>query len=114
MEDKYNNILVSIKKLSGVASFDDVFDADLLLFLNSNLLILSQLGIEEVSSLTIDSTTNWTDIMPDGDLLGIIKCWMYLRVRMQFDPPSGSLASSIEELIKEYEWRISSRKDYES
>lgn len=114
MGKEYDNILISIKKLSGVSSFENVFDADLLLFLNSNLLILSQLGITEASTVTITPTSSWTDILPEGDLLNIVKCWLYLRVRMQFDPPSSSVASSFEELIKEYEWRISSRTDYES
>lgn len=114
MEKEYDNILVSIKKLSGVSSFEDVFDPDLLMFLNSNMLILSQLGITEASDITITPATMWTDILPEGDLLNIVKCWMYLRVRMQFDPPTGSIASSFEELIKEYEWRINSRSDYES
>lgn len=109
-----NNILDSVKKCSGVSEWDSSFDQDLLLFINSNLLILSQLGIKEASAIAFTVDSEWTDLLDEGDLLNIIKCWMYLRVRMQFDPPTGSIAESFKELISEYEWRINSRADYES
>lgn len=114
MEDNMNNILASIKKLSGVSDWDDVFDSDLLLFINGNILALYQMGVSEAKNFVVTAETLWTELMVNCPLLNIIKAWLYLKVRMQFDPPSSSVADGYDLLISEYEWRINNAIDYKS
>lgn len=121
MEDRYmdesnidmNSILESIKKCSGVSNWDSAFDSDLILFINSNFLALGQMGIESAKSFSVtDESTLWTDLMKDGPLLNAIKSWLYLKTRLEFDPPTGSALDSYKAMINEYEWRICSEVDY--
>lgn len=102
-----DSILDSIKKLSGVTEWDNVFDSDLIMYINSCFLTLYQLGVESAGSFFIsDSSSKWTDLMSESVLLNAIKSWMYLKVRIQFDPPSGTTLDSFKEMADEYEWRI--------
>ena len=71
------------------------------------------MGIESAKSFSVtDESTLWTDLMKDGPLLNAIKSWLYLKTRLEFDPPTGSALDSYKAMINEYEWRICSEVDY--
>ena len=43
-----------------------------------------------------------------------VKTYIYLKVKIIFDPPTNSaVLQNYKELIKEYEWRLNSKEDYE-
>ena len=109
-----DSILESIKKCSGLPAWDDAFDSDLILFINSNLLNLKQIGVSIPDEFSVvDSDTLWSDMnLSNSMLLLTIKSWLYLKTRMEFDPPTGSAADSFKEMIKEHEWRINSEVDF--
>lgn len=102
-----DSILLSTKKTLGLIESYDVFDTDIILHINSIFAILTQLGIgpEEGFSITNDEDV-WSDFITDARL-NTIKSYVYLRVRLLFDPPTTSyLMTAIQEQIKELEWRI--------
>lgn len=102
-------ILGSVKGYLGIKDPDYVvFDADILMNINSALTRLYQLGVDSAKNLHIDRLDTWDDtFFDDIDLVEMIKQYVYLDVRRMFDPPSNSsVATSIDRQISELEWRI--------
>lgn len=111
--DILDSILESVKKCVGISDWDTSFDDDLIFFINSNFLALEELGLKEAKDFSVsNSDTLWTDLMQESSLLNCIKSWIFYKVRMQFDAPTGSLADSYNSMISECEWRINSYIDY--
>lgn len=103
------SILTSIKKLLGISEDYEYFDSDLIMHINSVFSILTQLGIGPSKGFGIqDSDAIWSDfISADSSNLEAVKSYMYLKVKMLFDPPLGSAVSeSMTKLISEFEWRL--------
>lgn len=109
------SILVSIKKLLGIAEDYNHFDADIIMHINTVFMILMQLGVGPTSGFSIlDDSAVWSDFLPTGQQLESVKTYMYLRVKMMFDPPqSGTVTQSTENLIKELEFRLNVEVDPE-
>ena len=75
---------------------------------------LSREILSAYMALPNSATEEWTDFDPSiesSNIFQMVKSYMYLKVRMQFDPPTGSVASAFQEQIKEYEWRLSVAPD---
>jgi len=108
------SILTSIKKLLGITEEYKHFDADIIMHINSVFMILMQLGIgpAEGFSITGDSEV-WSDFLSDATWLESVKSYVYLKVKLIFDPPqSGTVIGSIEKLIAEFEWRCQEEQDF--
>lgn len=103
-----DSILTSIKKLLGISEDVDNFDTDIIIHINSVLMILNQLGVGPAEGFSIsDKTAKWIDFIPNDSSIEAVKSYVYLKVRLMFDPPTSSAAiESINKLIAEYEWRI--------
>lgn len=103
-----DSILDSVKKTLGVDSDYDVFDADILTHINSTFLTLSQIGVGPVMGYMIeDSDPTWDDFLGKDSRLIAVKSYMYLKVRLLFDPPPTSFhITAIEKQISELEWRL--------
>jgi hypothetical protein len=101
------SILDSIKQLLGIDVNDNNFDKELIIHINGALMIINQLGVgPEFYSIT-DKNNVWEEFTQGRKDLEIIKSFVYLKVRLMFDPPQNSfLVDSIEKQISEYEWRI--------
>lgn len=103
------SILASIKKLLGIAPDYKQFDQDVVMHINAVLMILTHLGVgpEEGFEIGEDHTETWEDFIGDDIKINGVKTFVYLKVRLLFDPPlSSALIDSIERQAKEYEWRI--------
>ena len=103
------SILTSIKKMLGIVKEYEHFDMDLIMHINSVLSILTQLGVGPSEGFSIeDDKTEWTDfIANDLKKLGFVKTYVYLKVKLVFDPPlSSAVIESIKQAISELEWRI--------
>lgn len=99
------SILTSIKKLLGIGEEYTHFDGDLVLHINTALAVLSQIGVKVVT--VGGSDTVWIDILPEGPALGLVRSFVYLKVKLLFDPPlSSALIESTNRLLSELEWRI--------
>jgi len=102
------SILTSVKKMLGIAEDYEHFDDDIVMHINSVFLILYQLGVGPDTGFTISNKyANWSSFTDNEILLEAVKSYMYLKVRMLFDPPtSGSVMEAMKSLISEYEWRL--------
>lgn len=102
------SILDSTKKMLGLETDYTVFDLDVITHINTVFSVLTQLGIGPERGFSIeDSSTTWDEYLGGNKLLSTIKSYVYLRVRILFDPPSaGYVLTAIENQIKELEWRI--------
>lgn len=101
-----DSILNTIKKMLGIEVGFEGFDTDIIIHINTVLGILYQLGIERSFSITGANET-WSDYISDMSKLEMIKTYIYLKVRLIFDPPaSGSVIDVINRQISELEWRI--------
>lgn len=110
-----DSILISIKKLLIGNADDKSFDTDIIIHINTALATLNQLGVGEKSDFAIsDETDTWKGLFGDNlTLIGFIKNYVYLKVKLVFDPPTSSfVVESIKQSISEYEWRINAAVDY--
>ena len=102
------SILTSVKKMLGIPEDYDNFDADIIMHINSVFMILTQLGVGPAEGFTImDEDAIWSDFIQDKKTIESVKSYMYLKVRLLFDPPlSSAVFDSMNRLISELEWRL--------
>ena len=107
------SILDSTKKILGVAADYTEFDTDIIIHINSVFGTLNDLGIGPIDGFMIeDSEATWEDFLAGDNRFNPVKTYMYLRVRLLFDPPTNSfLVSSLQEQIKELEWRLNVKRE---
>lgn len=106
MED---SILTTIKKMLGISEADIAFDEDVLVNINSAFMVLHQLGVGPTTVFSIDDATAvWTDFLAtEMDMYSALKTYIYLKVRLVFDPPGTSFhLTAIENQLRELEWRL--------
>lgn len=110
-----DSILTTTKRTLGLAEDYVVFDPEIIMHINSVLGDLNQLGIgPELGFEITGPDEEWADFL--GDVpdttnpelrYNPVKSYMYLRVRMLWDPPSvGYVLTSWEKQIEKAEWRI--------
>ena len=102
------SILTSIKKLLGIAEDYEHFDSDIIIHINSVFMILNQLGVGTSEVFAIENKDAvWTDFISDTTKVEAVKSYIYLKVKLLFDPPLSSAAmESIKQMISELEWRL--------
>ena len=108
------SILTSVKKMLGIAEDYEHFDQDLIMHINSVFAILTQLGVGPVEGFSIkDKAAVWTDSIPANQQLEFVKSYVFLKVKILFDPPlSSAVIESMNRMISELEWRINVAADY--
>lgn len=107
------SILTGTKKILGLDESYTAFDPDIITHINSVFGTLNQLGVGIDTGFTIeDASAVWTDFIAEGPMLGLIRTYVYLKVRVLFDPPTLSyLIEATNNQIKELEWRISTMRE---
>lgn len=107
------SILLSIKKLLGLSSDYTQFDQDVIMHINTVFGILMQLGVGPSTGFSISGDTEvWSDYIEDMSKLEMVKTYIYMKVRLMFDPPqSSSTLQAMTEQIKELEWRLNVQVD---
>src|SRR4029077_16530262 len=108
------SILTGTKKILGLAEDYTAFDHDVITHINTAFSTLTQLGVGPAEGFMIeDDTAVWTDFIIDDDLqYNSVKTYVYLRVRMLFDPPGTSFViTALNEQIKELEWRLNIHRE---
>lgn len=108
-----DSILITIKKLLGLEPEYTDFDPDIIICINTTFSILTQLGVGPKEGFSIiDDSANWNDYIEDMARLEMVKSYIYMKVRLMFDPPqNGILTDSINNQIKELEWRLNVQVD---
>jgi hypothetical protein len=74
---------------------------------------LSQLGVGPEDGFYItDSEPTWDDFLAPENQLNMVKTYVFLKVRMMFDPPSTSyLIEAMNQQILEHEWRLNAFRE---
>lgn len=108
-----DSILLSIKKMLGLDQDYDVFDPELIIHINTVFGTLHQLGVGPEEQFRISGDNDiWLDFDTDGEQIDEVKSYIYLRVRLLFDPPSSSFVlNSFQDQLKELEWRLNVKTD---
>ena len=103
-----DSILTSTKKILGLEGDYAVFDPDIITHINSALATLTQLGVgPEAGFMIEDASATWETFLGSDPRLNPVKQYVFLRVRMVFDPPQSSYAvTAMKEQIQEHEWRL--------
>ena len=111
MADGIASILTSVKSALGIAESDTSFDADLVMHINSVLADLNDFGVGPNAGFAIaDKTAVWADFTGDLVLLNTTKSYLYLRVRLLFDPPeTGPANQAFQAQIDQMAWRLQTR-----
>lgn len=107
------SILISIKKLLGIAAENTDFDQDIILHINSVFMILRQLGLGPEDGYRIEADSNtWTEFVEDAAYLDAVKSYIYYKVKLLFDPPTnGTVMEATNRVINELEWRLNISSD---
>lgn len=105
------SILQSVKNVLGIPSEHEYFDQQILFHINTVMAVLNQLGVGPREGFMVeDETAIWYDLIggtPYEKRFLYVKSYVYLRVRLLFDPPTSSGAiDAMERQLKELEWRI--------
>lgn len=102
------SILNSIKKMLGLSKEYEAFDTDIIIHINSVFMILNQLGVGPKECYKIeDSNATWKDFLAEKVDLESVKTYIYLKVRLVFDPPlNASVIETMKQTINELEWRL--------
>ena len=110
-----DSILTSVKKLLGLTEEYTAFDADLIMHINSVLMILRQMGVGPQEGFGIsDATATWSEFCQNRVDIEAVKSYTALKVKVLFDPPqSSSTMEATKNLISELEWRLYAECDRE-
>ncbi len=103
-----NSILVDVKTQLGYTEEANPYDQDIIIDINTALSALRQIGVgPEEGFLVTDSTQTWGDLIKDKfELLVSAKSYVFLKVRLMFDPPSNAtIIKSMQDNLKEiFKW----------
>lgn len=108
-----DSILLTIKKLLGLDECYTPFDEDIRVHINSALMTLNQLGVgpKKPFVVTGDSET-WDQFLLSSEQFEAVKSFIYLSVKIVFDPPSTSyVLDAYKRQIDEYAWRLRVQKE---
>lgn len=108
-----DSILNSTKKILGLASNYTAFDLDIITHINGTFSILDQLGVGPEGGFAItDEDDTWDDFVVPANQLGLVRTYVFLKVRMLFDPPSTSyLIEAMNKQIAEHEYRLNTFRE---
>lgn len=107
------SILTTIKKVLGIDEAYTHFDQDIIMFINTAFLSLNQIGVGPANPFSItDNTKIWADFFGEREDLEAVKSYIFLKVKLMFDPPSNSFVlDSIDRQLTQIEWRLNHQVD---
>lgn len=103
------SILTSVKQMLGIAEEYEVFDAQIIMHINSVFMGLTQMGVGPAKGFRIeDDLATWSDFIPDDvEFYEGVKSYMGGKVRLLFDPPTNSaVRDALNANVAELEWRL--------
>ena len=105
------SILTSIKKLLGIEEDYTHFDQDVIIHINTAFATLHDLGVgPEDGFEIIDKEAVWNDFTNGDKKLNPVKSYVYMKVKLIFDPPlSSAVMEAMKQAISEAEWRLCDR-----
>lgn len=103
-------VLTTIKYLLNIEQNATHFDNEIIVHINAALSRLADMGIVE-SGTIIDNTTMWTSIIGTSTEIEAVKEFIYLDVKLVFDPPASSsvqqaFAARRDEMLHTLSWKV--------
>ena len=97
----------------GLSSEQKEFDVDIIVHINSVFSKLNELGVGTKETFSIqDEYALWDDFIQEDASFNDVKTYIYIKVRLIFDPPASSAAmKAMEETAKEIEWRLNCKAE---
>lgn len=109
------SILDSVKKALGLDPELTAFDLDIVMHINSVFTTLHQLGVGTPNFLIEDQTSKWEDFYDPSSNQNAIQSYLYMKVRLMFDPPPSAYGmQSLEKMCNELEWRLNVQVETEA
>jgi hypothetical protein len=107
------SILISTKKTLGIAEDYTAFDLDIITHINTAFSTLTQLGVGPAAGFAIeDESAVWADFISNDLQFNAVRSYVWLRVRLLFDPPMASyVLTAYERQIEELEWRLNVHRE---
>lgn len=107
------SILTSTKKILGLEATYTAYDLDIITHINSVFSTLNELGIGPVNGYMIgDAGDLWVDFLGATLKPSAVKTYVFLRVRLLFDPPATSFhTTALLEEVKQLEWRLNAQRE---
>lgn len=102
------SILKSVKRMLGISEEDHAFDDEIVIFINTALMVLNEVGVGKDGFLiSSKEEATWKEFIDDNaDLIGV-QTFVYLKVRIAFDPPQSSFVlDSMQKQADELLWRL--------
>lgn len=108
-----SSILNDVKHSLGLLPEETAFDLELVLHINTTLAILHQIGAGPVEGFEITGPDEtWNQFVTDPRM-NAVKSYVYLKVRLMFDPPqTGFTTAAFERQLEELVFRINVVSDY--
>lgn len=102
------SILISVKEMLGISSDDEHFDKTIIMHINAVFMTLNQLGVGPDKPVFItDKMDSWEEALGGTDDIEAVKTYVYLKVRLLFDPPASSFVlDAMNKQATELEWRL--------
>ena len=112
MAEVPGSILDTTKKMVGFDWDYTAFDIDIITHINSTFFTLQQLGVGPEAGFSItDNEATWDDYTA-GNTIEAVKSYMFLKVRMLFDPPANSFTQeAMKNQATEFEWRLNTHRE---
>lgn len=102
------SILKTVKSSLGLAVTDTSFDGELILYINTVLATLNQIGVgPEAGFQIVDAVATWDNLLGSDLRLNNVQTYICAKVRLLFDPPQSAFGiEAMERVTKELEIRI--------
>lgn len=115
MNEISSSVLNHTKKAMGIQPEYTHFDPEIIMHINSVFSILHQLGVGPKEPYFIsDKEDKWVDFIEDKPTINSVKTYVYAKVKLIFDPPTSSFGiKGLEEMCKEFEWRLNVADDHD-
>ena len=107
------SILKTIRALLGADPDDNHFDKVLLTHINRSFDDLRQIGVNPVTDIPVSTDLEtWKSKFGNVKNINSITTYVYLKVRLAFDPPQNSTHTALlEKQLAEVEWRLTNPID---
>lgn len=110
-----SSILNDVKVDLGISDESCVdFDTQIIRCINTAFFVLNQIGVgPEKPYVVKNSTQDWTNFSAKIEEMEPVKTYVYMKTRLQFDPPQSSSAmTALKEMVTELESRLNYYADF--
>lgn len=112
-----DGILASMKLMLGMEPEYNAFDTDIIIHINTILAKLTQISVGPEEGFQLDlehpETSKWEDFLgAENPVLNMAKSYMYMQLRLMFDPPQNSFTQdALKKESEELLWRLNVEAD---